>query len=58
MVGVYVRMDVDMEKNPSELAYLVTEILRIKASGGQVDRARTRMRSGKGAILPVFETRS
>lgn len=36
----------------------MTGILRIKASDVQSDRARARMRSGKGVILLAFETRS
>jgi len=46
------------EKKPAELAHLMVGGLRIKVSGVQTDRARTRIRSGKGVILPAFETRS
>ena len=51
-------MGVDREKNPAELAHLMVGILCIKASSGQVDRARAQISSGKGAILLAFETRS
>ena len=52
------RMGVDRAENPAKLAHLMVGGLRIKVSGVQTDRARARIRSGKGVILPAFETRS